>query len=98
MDINDAIHFINTDQSLTDTQKEELLSDEGKGKLTAILSGATGATLGVALAKYKNMSKTAQTILGALGFGAGVLIYKYWTRDRFLKYNSKTKTYDIDNK
>lgn len=95
MNIEHALQFIRADQGLTENQKEELLGEEGRSKLAKLISGAGGASLGIALAKYKNMGKIAQTVLGTLGFGAGVLIYKYYTRERFTEYNDKSKMYEI---
>jgi hypothetical protein len=97
MDLNQAISYIQADHGLSDEQKDELLSEEGKKKLAMLLSGASGAALGFALAKFKKMDRTAQVILSTLGFGAGVLIYKYYTREKYLNYNDKTQTYQIDN-
>jgi hypothetical protein len=96
MDINDIINFIHSDKGLSLSQKEEMLSEEGKKKLAVVLGGSAGAALGVALAKYRKMSTTSQVLLSALGFGIGVLLYKYYTRERFANYNSDTKMYEID--
>jgi hypothetical protein len=98
MDFNDIVSIIKSDSGLSSSQKEELLGDDNKKKLAILLSGASGAAIGLALAKYKNMSRPAQVVLSALGFGAGMLVYKYWHRERFAHYDSNTKMYNIDNK
>ena len=95
MDLTDIIQLIHSDRGLTEAQKQEMTSEESKKKLATLLSGGVGAGLGLALAKYKKMSTTAQALLSALGFGAGVLIYKYYSRDKFLSYNDKTKTHEF---
>ena len=72
-----------------------MTEDENKKKLASLLSGGTGAGLGLVIAKYKKMSPASQVILSALGFGAGVLLYKYYSREKFLNYNKDTKAYEI---
>ena len=95
MDLHDAIKFIHSDKGLDEAQKQELTNEENKKKLAALLAAGTGAGLGLALAKYKKMAAPAQVVLSALGFGAGMVIYKYWNRERFANYNEKTKMYEV---
>jgi hypothetical protein len=98
MEIDDIISLVQSDPGLSPQQKEEITKDEHKKKLSALLSGASGGTLMLALAKYKKMSRTAQAIMTGLGFGAGLLVYKFYTRNKFATYNDTAKTYEIDTK
>lgn len=95
MDLNDIIPLIHSDPGLSAVAKEELLDEDNRERLHALLSGASGAALGLALAKYKKLGRTAQIILSGLGFGAGVLVYKYYTRDKYTSYDEKSKMYEI---
>jgi F0F1-type ATP synthase assembly protein I len=96
MDNSEIINFIRNDTSLSAEQKNELL--DNKSKLIKFISGAGGGVLGLALAKYKNMSQTSQIVLSALGFGAGMVIYNYAKRKKFADYNDETGLYEINEK
>jgi uncharacterized membrane protein len=99
MDTNDIISAVQSDYGLTNSQKEELMSDETKRKIQTFLSGAGGAALALAVSKYLKLGKTSKVILSTLGFGAGVLLYKHYTStNKFATYDEKTKRYQIDTK
>jgi hypothetical protein len=96
MDIESIINLAHSDTGLGSSQKQELSKEENKRKLEKALSGVGGAALGLAAAKYAKLSKMAQTLLSAAGFGIGVLIYDYINRPRFANYDDKSKSYQID--
>lgn len=96
MDIDSLIKLVNSDAGLGSAQKMELTKDENKKKLEKILSGASGAALGLAAAKYARLSRLSQALLSAAGFGIGVLVYDYVNRTKFSNYDEKTKSYQID--
>jgi hypothetical protein len=96
MSISEIISLISSDSGLSNEQKQMLTKD--KARLEEAVCGASGAALGVALGKYRKMSRTTQAILAALGFGAGTLIFKYLNRPRFANYNAETGSYQIDSK
>ena len=98
MNLEEILALIKADPGLTNEQKNEIIKSENRKKLEALLSGGVGAGLGLALGKYYKMSKTTQVILSALGFGAGWLLYKYMTRERFANYDKESGTYKIDSK
>ena len=91
------------DPGLNEAEKAYLQSQEVKKDLLKFLSGATGASIAVALAKYAKLGKIAQTILGLAGFGAGKLLYNWAVANlgkqedrQFSTYNVKLKTYEIN--
>jgi hypothetical protein len=96
MNIDNIIELAMKDPGLTQAQKQELSAEHNRNIFKKLLSGSAGATLVVALSKYKGLGTTAKTLLGSLGFGAGVLIYNYYNRTRFANYNNETGAYDID--
>jgi|GEM_PF-6941144 F0F1-type ATP synthase assembly protein I len=98
MNLEEVLSAIQSDASLTSDQKNEITKAENRKKLESLFSGVAGAGLGLALAKYYKMSKTAQVMLAALGFGAGTLLYKYMTRERFATYDASIGTNRIDSR
>jgi len=96
MDINEIINLVKQDPSLSFENKQELTNEESQKKLKSFLSGVAGASLMLALAKYKKLSKPAKIALALVGFGAGKLVYSYYKRDKFSNYDDKTDTYKID--
>lgn len=98
MDIESILNLVNNDSGLGSAQKQELSREENKRKLEKVLSGAGGAALGLAAAKYARLGHMAQALLSAAGFGIGVLVYDYINRPRFANYNSENRMYEIDSK
>lgn len=79
------------------------LSNDNKSNLFAILNspnvaeqllaGAAGGAIGLALARYKEMSGTAQTLMSLAGFGLGNIIMNSLTQPgKFTQWNPETAT------
>ena len=60
-------------------------------------SGAMGAGIGLVVAKYLDLSKSAQVLLALAGVGIGkYLLDQTKKHDRFLQHDKRLKVYNID--
>lgn len=91
------MQLVNMDSMLSPAQKAELESKENREKIKALLSGAAGAGLAHVLTKYLHLNENSRLLLTTLGFGVGMLVYNYVTRNNFDSYNPKWRAYQIDN-
>jgi hypothetical protein len=91
------MQLVNMDSMLSPRQKEELATKENREKIKSLLSGAAGASLVHALSKYMKLDEHGRMAMTTLGFGAGILIYNYVTRNSFDTYNPRWRAYQIDN-
>ena len=98
MDLDTLLRIAKEDPGLTQAQKDELINDSDRDRLDKLLSGVAGGILTLAVTRYLKMSKLAQTLLSLSGFGAGMLIYNYFTERKFANYDDKSKTFKIDTK
>ncbi len=97
MNVESLISLAISDPGLSQQAKEFLSDVKNHSHFQKIISGAGGAALGVAIAKYKNLSKVSQILLGIAGFGIGTVIYDYFhKKNDFSNYNDKVKTYEIN--
>ena len=91
--------FVSSDQGLNQQEKASLLDAIKRPEIAKLLSGAAGAALGVVLAKYARLGRTAQILLGIAGYGAGRILYNYLINNphrQVAPYNAKLKTYELD--
>ena len=82
---------------MSESDKEEIIAKLNDAAFyDNLMHGAAGAGVGVAIAKFLNLPKTAQVLLSIAGFGIGkYLLDVSRKRDKFLQYNEKLKVYDI---
>lgn len=92
MDLTMLKRLIAADNLLSPKQRQELDDD----KLKTVLSGAAGGGVMLALSKFARLSQRTQVVLTALGFGVGVLVYRYTKGPKFAKYDESTRSYKID--
>ena len=89
------------DSSLAPQEKSQLVEWLHKPDVAKHLSGAAGAALGVVLAKYAKLGRTAQVLLGIAGYGAGRIVYNFLKHKQehrqFAPYNDKLKQYEMDS-
>ncbi|CAK0773823.1 hypothetical protein CCP3SC5AM1_880016 [Gammaproteobacteria bacterium] len=100
MNIDSLLGLIHYDAGLSPSEKAQLLEIcQDKKSISKFLSGAAGATVSIAIAKYVNLSKAAQILLGVAGYGIGRLIYDQVTKHhkQFATYNDRTNSYVMDS-
>ena len=98
MDTEKLIELISHDPSLSAAQKEELTGSKAKTGIQKMLAGAGGATVALLVARFSQLSKTAQVLLSGLGYGVGSVVYDYYHRSKFANYNAEKGVYEIDTK
>lgn len=95
LNLNQANTAIQVDPGLAASEKQQLEKEEAQREIEKFLSGASGAALGVVIAKYLKLGKTLQVLLGALGYGAGRMVFNAIKASH---YNSAAGAYQIDSK
>jgi hypothetical protein len=90
----DLRHAIENDPGLSNERKINLFTILNSPNIAEqLLAGASGAAVGVALAKYKKLSNTAQTLMGLAGFGLGNIIMNSLTQPgKFTSWDPNTAT------
>jgi hypothetical protein len=62
-----------------------------------LIHGVAGGAVGFGIAKFLQLSKSAQVLLTLAGYGIGkYLLDNTHKSDKLLEYNDKTKTYKIN--
>jgi len=93
----DLKKYITKDPSLGLPQKTELLRMlDAPNVEEHLLAGATGAAIGLVLARYKKMSPSSQVLMSLAGFGIGNIILNTLTSPpKHTWWNSERSTNNI---
>ena len=93
----ELIAIVRRDTSLTSAEKDEIINKlSNLTFFTPFINGVIGASVGLIVAKYLKLSKTAQVLLTLAGFGLGkYLLDATRKHDKFLQYNEKLKVYEL---
>lgn len=88
----DLTHFIRSDYGMPQSSKMNLLTIMNSPNMAEqLIAGAGGAALGMAVARYKKMSGTAQALMSLAGFGLGNIIMNSLTQPgKFTSWNAET--------
>lgn len=88
----DLMNAIQRDLGLPPEQKTQLLQILNSPHMAEqLIGGAAGGVLGLALARYKKMSGTAQALMSLAGFGLGNIIVNSLAQPgRFTQWNPQT--------
>ena len=97
-EIPDILTTALQDPGLTPDEKGYLTDTQVRKNIASFLSGTAGSALAVVIAKYARLSRTAQTILGLAGFGAGKLLYNALHKEgrQSSQYDDKLKVYKVN--
>lgn len=105
MDTNELVRqlvpAIRADRSITEEQRQDLLSVfSNPAEVNRLLAGTGTASYAVLIARYLNMGKTAQILMGLAGFGIGRVLADWMQKpndqSRVLRYNEKLKAYNVN--
>lgn len=90
--------LVQQDAGLSKTEKEYLLQRLTEPTiLEHLVHGTTGAGVALIVSKYLALPKNAQILLSIAGFGIGkYLLDTTQKRDKFIQYNDKLNTYNIN--
>jgi hypothetical protein len=88
----DLAHLIRQDYGMPHESKINLLTMLNSPNMAdQLIAGAGGAALGLAVARYKKLSGTAQTLMSLAGFGLGNIIMSSLTQPgKFTGWNPET--------
>ena len=88
IDIHQVNKFIKMDHGLADRKKHELFTVINTPEIfDHMLAGTAGALLTTTIARFANMSQTAQTLLGLAGFGLGNIMYNILQPNKFTEWD-----------
>jgi len=92
------IMLVSQDGQLTPEQKNYIFHKLKEPTfIQSLTAGALGAGVGLVISKFLNISKRGQILLTMAGFGIGkYLLDKCEKHDKFIQYNSRLKTYEIN--
>jgi hypothetical protein len=94
LNVNDLRKAIQADYGISPEKKQNLFAILNSPNIAEqLLVGAAGGAIGLAVAKYKEMSGTAQTLMSLAGFGLGNIIMNSLTQPgKFTRWNPETAT------
>jgi hypothetical protein len=94
INLNDLSAAIRTDPLLPPAQKQTIMEFINIPNFVDLLKGgAFGAGLFYAVSKFLGLSKKAQLLLAAAGFGIGKALLD--VHDRVFKFNAEHKSYQV---
>lgn len=91
------ITIVMRDPVMTQQEKAEVIAKlNDHSFINHISRGVVGAGVGLIIAKFMGLSKSAQVLLSLAGFGIGKYLLDVSRKhDKFLQYNERLKVYDI---
>ena len=90
-DVHSLHKFIRNDAGLDDKRKSSIFTMLNTPEIfDHLVAGAIGTVLTTTVARYANLSPTAQTLLGLAGFGMGNIIYNVLQPNKFTTWDPDT--------
>ena len=92
-----ADKFITAEQKLQVLDKIRQFPTTSKGS-----SGFVGGGIGLAVARYLALSKSAQALLAIAGYGIGRVLWEHYygekNNNKFMQFNDRIKAYEIQSR
>jgi hypothetical protein len=92
--VNDLRKAIQGDYGISPENKQNLFAILNSPNIAEqLFAGAAGGAIGLAVARYKELSGTAQALMSLAGFGLGNIIMNSLTQPgKFTQWNPETAT------